>query len=118
MTTKEKGERGRGGEPKKLMVAINSLDGNIPHHPFDPSATVGDVRQFAYERLVKQKDQIALDRTWIEFASDRVENNTPLGTLAKPDESKGSEPDLTLSLVWDTSGGGANRRWTFNINVT
>ena len=103
---KDDNKGGQGGGPKKLMVSINSLDGNIPHHPFDTTDTIGDVRRFSYERIVQQKDQITLDRTWIEFKGDRVEDSTQLGSLATPGQGSGSEADLTLSLAWDTSGGG------------
>jgi hypothetical protein len=96
---------GSGGGPKKLMVSINSLDGNIPHHPFNTTDTIGDVRKFAYGKLVQQKAQITLDRTWIEFSGDRIDDATLLGALANPDDNSGSQPDLTLSLAWDTSGG-------------
>lgn len=100
----DKGSSGGGG-PKKLMVSINSLDGNIPHHPFDTTDTIGDVRKFAYDKLVLQKGQITLDRTWIEFNRERIDDSTPLGSLASPGDSGGSKPDLMLSLAWDTSGG-------------
>ena len=93
------------GGPKKLMVAINSLDGNIPHHPFNTTDTIGDVRRFAYDGLVQQKNQITLDRTWIEFDGDRIDDSVVLSTLASPDDAGGSKPDLTVSLAWDTSGG-------------
>ena len=100
----DKGGPSSGG-PKKLMVSINSLDGNIPHHPFNTTDTIGDVREFAYDRLVQQKDQITLERTWIEFNRDRIADSVQLGTLATANEGSGAEPDLTVSLVWDTSGG-------------
>jgi hypothetical protein len=102
-TNENKG--GSGGGTKKLMVSINSLDGNIKRHPFDSTDTIGDVRKFSYERIVQQKDQIPLERTWIEFDGDRIEDSISLGSLATADEGKGSEADLTLSLAWDTSGG-------------
>lgn len=96
---------GQGGGSKKLMVSITSLDGNIPHHPFNTTDTVGDVREFSYDKLVQQKGQITLDRTWIEFNGERIDDSTVLGTLATPSDSGGSKPDLTVSLTWDTSGG-------------
>ncbi len=103
--SKGKDKGGQGGGPKKLMVAINSLDGNIPHHPFNTTDTIGEVRRFAYDRLVQQKNQITLDRTWIEFNGKRIDDSIQLSTLANPDDASGSEPDLTVSLAWDTSGG-------------
>ena len=101
----DKGGQGSGGGPKKLMVGINSLDGNIPHHPFSTTDTIGDLRQFSYDRLVQQKDQITFERTWIEFNGDRIEDSIQLGTLATPGQGSGSKPDLIVSLAWDTSGG-------------
>lgn len=96
---------GGGGGPKKLMVSVNSLDGVIEHHPFDPSDTVGDVHKFAYDRIVSQKGQITIDRTWIEHNKHKIESSRALSTLASPDSAGGSAPDLVLSLAWDTSGG-------------
>ncbi|HEX8145032.1 MAG TPA: hypothetical protein VF553_20870 [Pyrinomonadaceae bacterium] len=99
------GKPGGGGGPKKLMVSINSFDGNIKHHPFDATDTIGDVRRFAYDKLVQQKEQITLDRTWIEFNRERIDDGVVLSTLAERQQGGGPEADLTLSLTWDTGGG-------------
>lgn len=96
---------GTGGGPKKIMVSVNSLDGVIEHHPFDPSDAIGDVHRFAYDRIVRQKDQITFDRTWVELNKQRLEESRALSTLASPGSAGGSAPDLVLSLAWDTSGG-------------
>ena len=101
----EKGGPGSGGGPKKLMVSVNSIDGNIKHHPFDSTDTIGDVRRFSFDKLVQQKDQITFERTWMEFNGDRVDDSTQLSTLATRSQGGGPEADLILSLVWDTSGG-------------
>src|SRR5689334_19045216 len=61
------GGGGSGKGREKIMVSVNSIDGNIKRHPFDATDTVGDVHGFSYDKLVQQKDQITLDRTWIEF---------------------------------------------------
>jgi hypothetical protein len=99
------GGGGNAGGPKKIIVSINSLDGIIEHHPFDPSDTIGDVHRFAYDRIVSQKDQITFDRTWVEHNKQRLEESRTLSTLASPGSAGGSSPDLILSLAWDTSGG-------------
>lgn len=94
-----------GGGPKKIMVSVTSFDGNIKHHPFDATDTVGGVRRFAYDKLVQQKEQIPLDRTWIEFNRERQDDSIALSSLAERQQGGGPEADLTLSLTWDTGGG-------------
>jgi hypothetical protein len=96
---------GNGGGPKKIMVSVTSFDGNIKHHPFNTGDTVGDVRRFAYDKLVQQKEQIPLDRTWIEFNRERQDDSIVLSSPAERQQGGGSEADLTLSLTWDTGGG-------------
>jgi hypothetical protein len=88
---------------KKLLVLVTSLDGNLKH-PLEKSDTVGDVHKFAYDRLVRQKDQIPFNRTWIEFNKQRQDESTILSSLTDHDRG-GPEPDLILSLVWETGGG-------------
>lgn len=93
------------GEAKKLRVLVTSLDGNLTH-PFDASDTIGDVHQFAYAHLLRQKDQIPFERTWLELNGQRQEEATVLASLA-PHAASGPSPDLSLALVWDTAGGRA-----------
>jgi hypothetical protein len=102
---KERDEQG----PKKLQVLVTSNDGHIKH-PFDKTATIGEVRQFAYDRLVKQKEQTPFNQTWIEFNSSRLDDGIVLSTLAERHPGGGPEADLTLSLVWNTGGGRAGGR--------
>lgn len=97
-------DRGGGGGPKKLMVQITSLDGH-EKHPFDKTDTVGDVHRFAYERLVRQKDQYPIGQTWLEHNSQRVDGSTILSTLAERQQGGGPEADLVLALSWNTEGG-------------
>lgn len=99
------GGGGGGKGREKIMVSVNSIDGNIKRHPFDATDTVGDVHRFSYDKLVQQKDQITLDRTWIEFNGDRVDDSRVLSTLAGSGQGHGGEIDLVMSLSWDTSGG-------------
>lgn len=99
------GGQGNPGSGKKLMVSINSFDGNIKHHPFKATDTIGEVRRFAYDKLVQQKEQITFDRTWIEFNRERMDDGMILAALAERQHGSGLEADLTLSLTWDTGGG-------------
>lgn len=93
--------RGRGGT--KVHVLVTSLDGNL-RHPFERDATIGEVHDEAYRHLVKQKNQIPQDRTWIEYNNQRLEPTVILSSLvAEP--GRGPEPDITLALSWDTAGG-------------
>lgn len=85
-------------------VLITSIDGNVSH-PFRWEQIVDEVRRFAYERLVKDKAQIALNATWIEHGSRRVDGATQLADLVDPKKQPGNEPDLTLSLSWTQQGG-------------
>jgi hypothetical protein len=100
----EKDKQRDGQGPKKLQVLVTSNDGHIKH-PFDQTSTIGEVRQFAYERLVRQKEQTPFAQTWIEFNGDRLDDAIVLSALAKRDHGGGPEADLTLSLVWSTGGG-------------
>lgn len=88
---------------KKIFVLVTSLDGNLKH-PFGRDDTVGQVRQFAYDHLVRQKDQIPMDRTWLEQSGQRVEDARVLASLVDQAQER-AEPDLTLALVWETGGG-------------
>ena len=95
---------GVGRGQKKLSVLVTSNDGHVKH-PFDKTATVGEVHSFAYDRLVKQKEQTQLAQTWIEFDGTKIDESVVLSTLAERDQGGGPEADLTLSLVWITGGG-------------
>jgi hypothetical protein len=97
-------ERGGGTGPKKLIVLVTSNDGHIKH-PFDKTDTVGDVQEFAYNQLVKQKEQTPIGQTWLEYEGDRLNSATVLSTLADRDQGGGPDADLTLALVWNTGGG-------------
>lgn len=97
-------DRGGGGGPKKLMVQITSLDGH-EKHPFDKTDTVSGVHRFAYERLVRQKDQYPIGQTWLEHNSQRVDGSTILSALAERQQGGGPEADLILALSWNTEGG-------------
>lgn len=101
---KDDKDRDHGGGPKKLMVQITSLDGH-EKHPFDNMDTVGDVHRFAYDRLVRQKDQYPFGQTWLEYNSQRVDDATVLSTLAERRQGGGPEADLVLALSWNTEGG-------------
>ena len=97
-------EKDNGQGPKKLMVLVTSNDGHVKH-PFDTKATVSDVRRFAYDHVVKQKEQTPFEQTWIELNGSKLDESTVLSTLGEPSPGGGPEPDLTLALVWNTSGG-------------
>lgn len=88
---------------RKLMVLLTSVDGHHKH-PFDADDTVGAAHDLAYKKLVRQKDQIPFDRTWMEQEGVRRENSQTLGSLVTEPRG-GSEPDLSLSIVWETAGG-------------
>jgi hypothetical protein len=88
-------------------VLVTSIDGNVTHS-FRLEQTVDDVRQFAYQQLVKDKGQIPLSSTWIEHSGQRQDNGTKLSMLIDPKkrrEKNEDEPDLTLNLAWTQQGG-------------
>ena len=97
-------DKGGGQGPKKLLVLVTSNDGHVKH-PFDKTATVGEVREFAYDRLVRQREQTPFDQTWIEFDGSRQDDSKVLSALAEREQGGGPEADLTLALVWVTGGG-------------
>jgi hypothetical protein len=100
MKTEENNQHG----PQKLLVMVTSNDGHMKH-PFDGTATVGEVRAFAYERLVRQTEQTPFNQTWIECSGQRLADSTVLDTLATRHPGDGNDPDLTLALTWATVGG-------------
>jgi hypothetical protein len=85
-------------------VLITSIDGNMSH-PFRWEQTADDVRRFGYDRLVKDKAQIALNATWIEHVGQRIDGGVQLAGLVDPKRHPGSESDLTLNLSWTQQGG-------------
>jgi hypothetical protein len=87
-------------------VLITSIDGNLSH-PFRWDQAVGDVRRFAYDRLVNDKNQISFNNTWMEQGGVRLDDGTALSDLADDKKQPGNVPDLTLNLAW-TQQGGAN----------
>jgi hypothetical protein len=95
-------------------VFVTSIDGNV-EHPFQWEQTVDDVRRFAYDRLVQDKNQVSLNNTWIERNTVRLENDVQLATLADPKKQPGKEPDLTLTLAWTQQGGSSRGEHVCNI---
>lgn len=96
---------GQGGEQGTLRVLVTSVDGNADH-PFRREQTVGDLRRWAYDRLVRDKDQIALEGTWMEHRGHRVDDTRTLDSFELDVEKKrGKEIDLTLALAWTSQGG-------------
>lgn len=85
-------------------VQITSIDGNVTH-PFRWNQVVDDLRQFGYERLVQDKNQIALNSTWIEKDGARLDGGVRLEQLTEPAKQPGNLPDLTLNLAWTQQGG-------------
>ncbi len=99
------GNNGGGAGHKKLKVLVTSMDGHM-QHPFDRTDTVGDVHQRAYDKLVKQKDAVPFERTWMEHNGQRTADSVALQTLVTGEQhDQGQDPDLTLALSWDTMGG-------------
>ena len=93
--------------PGTARVLITSVDGNVTH-PFRWDQTVDDVRRFGYDRLVQDKNQIALSSTWIEHAGTRQDGGKRLSDLGDPTrKNPGNVPDLTLNLAWTQQGGAA-----------
>lgn len=93
------------GEHGTLRVLITSVDGNADH-PFRREDTVGDVRRWAYDKLVRDKGQIQFDATWLEHGGQRVDDSRALRLFDLPGErQRGREIDLTLNLAWTTQGG-------------
>ena len=67
-------------------LLITSIDGNVTH-PFRWDQTVDDVKQFGYDRLVKDKSQTPISNTWMEFSGNRVDGSTKLSSLGDPNNT-------------------------------
>lgn len=92
------------GPQNTIRVRITSIDGNIDH-PFRPDQKIGEVHQFAYERLVRDKSQTSLASTWIEFGQQRIDDAQPLTSIVTPDRGHGDDIDVTVTLAWTSQGG-------------
>lgn len=85
-------------------VLVTSVDGNADH-PFRPNQSIGEVREWAYGKLVVDKRETPLENTWIEHRENRVDLNMELGSLDREETQTGREPDIVLSLSWTSQGG-------------
>lgn len=92
------------GQQGTVRVQVTSVDGNFTH-PFRTTQTVGDVRQFAYERLVQDKTAVPLTATNMEFGGHAVADSESLGALASGSKNPGRDIDLILALTWVSQGG-------------
>lgn len=91
-----------------LRVRITSVDGNA-EHPFQRRETIGDVHDWSYKKLVRDKAQVPFETTWMEHGGQRVDDSQGLGSLVGSGQRQpGSEVDLTLNLAWTTQGGRYN----------
>ena len=90
---------------RTIRVLVTSIDGRISH-PFQPETTIGEVRKWAYEKIVQDRSAVALDATWIEVDGSRVDDAGKLSSLVpEPRHNPGSEIDLTVALSWTSQGG-------------
>jgi hypothetical protein len=90
---------------RTIRVLVTSIDGRISH-PFPPETTIGEVRKWAYEKIVQDRSAVALDATWIEVDGSRVDDAAKLSSLVpEPPHNPGSEVDLTVALSWTSQGG-------------
>jgi len=88
-----------------VRVRITSVDGNVDH-PFRREQAVGEVHQWAYERLVRDKDQVKFDATWLEYGGQRQDDSKLLKAFDLSEEHQpGREIDLTVNLAWTSQGG-------------
>lgn len=80
------------------------MDGNLTH-TFRSAQTIGDVQQFAYERLVQDKSTTPLSATTIEVGGSGVAGSTRLSALVDGEKHHGNEIDLSVALTWVSQGG-------------
>lgn len=89
-----------------IRVLITSVDGNADH-PFRPAQSIGEVRRWAYDKLVSDKGATPFDSTWIEFKGSRIDDSVELDSMEHKDGETGKDPDLVVSLSWISQGGSA-----------
>jgi hypothetical protein len=87
-----------------LRVLVTSVDGNVDH-PFRPGVTVGEVRAWAYNKLVQDKGAVSLESTWMEHRDSRLEDVTELSDIEREPTKTGKDPDIVLALSWTSQGG-------------
>jgi hypothetical protein len=95
---------GKGQEHGTVRVRVESTDGNF-EHPFRVTQTVGELKAFAYERLVQDKGSVPLSATYIQVGNTSVSDGESLGALAAGGKNPGNQMDLVVSLGWPMSGG-------------
>lgn len=89
-----------------VRVRVTSIDGRT-EHPFRQQQSVGDVHQWAYEHLVKDKSAVAYSATWMEYNEERVDDSRALSSFGPFDRQTGRDIGLTLGLAWTSQGGAA-----------
>jgi hypothetical protein len=95
---------GKGGEHGVVRVQVQSPDGNFSH-PFQRGTTIGMIKQFAYDRLVRDKASVPISATSIQLGGTVLSDSETVGTLAAGGKNQGNQIDLAVALVWQSSGG-------------
>ena len=93
-----------GNDRGTVRIQVTSIDGNLDH-PFRRTDTIGDVRKFAYEHLVKDKSGVPFTATTIELGGVSIADSEAVGSLADAAKNRGKEIDLVVSLTWVSQGG-------------
>lgn len=95
---------GKGEEHGVVRVRVESTDGTL-EHPFRVSQTVGELKQFVYDKLVTDKGNVPLSATYIQLGGKSVADSELVGGLAAGGKNRGNEVDVVVSLGWPMSGG-------------
>jgi hypothetical protein len=83
----------------KIEVTVRSADGSVKHE-FDGSTPVGQVKQFAFDRI--KPNGISLSATFLTFGGARITNeNDPVSKFATGEHHQ----EVVFVLTWENSAG-------------
>ena len=95
------------GSAEPLKVLVTSVDGRA-QRAFRSDETINEVHKWAYPHVVQDKGAVPFGSTWIEHQGNRVDGTRVLSSFGASPQ-KGSDPDLTLGLAWQSQGGAVRR---------
>lgn len=86
-----------------VKVLVTSVDGRA-QRAFRSDATVNEVHEWAYPKVVQDTGSVPFGSTWMEYKGNRIDGARVLSSFGAQPQG-GNEPDLTLGLAWQSQGG-------------